>query len=73
MGHGFMLYRAGELDIVSHSGSSWGVRTLMDIYPSEETVVVILSNSETSGTSALQYKTRRWLASFAIGRGSHPK
>lgn len=61
---GFQAYRVGVERVIGHGGFSWGVRTQTDLYPKSDLVVVILSNTETSGTEAIKYKSRKWIASF---------
>jgi CubicO group peptidase (beta-lactamase class C family) len=62
---GFEVDNFDGVRLISHGGNSWGVSTQLDIYPEAGVVVVILSNSETSGAAALAYKTRRWVAALA--------
>ena len=64
---GFETARLGTRRLFGHGGFSWGVRAQLDVYPDDGTVVVILSNSETSGMEAIRAKTRRWIAALPAG------
>ena len=58
----FEVARDGARRRIGHGGFHWGVRTQLDIYPDDRTVVVILSNSDTTGMEAIRGKARRWIA-----------
>lgn len=64
-GLGFEVYDIDGMRVAGHGGSSWGVRTQLDIYPEANVVVVILSNRDASGAAALRHKTRRWITRLA--------